>query len=239
MTAAEYARRVGITKPRMSEFFNKGMPFENGKDPEGRRDSKLVNIHEADAWRMANTEVRVASDGSLRGLNMAGGAEPPAGLSHAGNDRGEGVTPVDPKAAVPDPPPGPPPTPSTSAPPAASTPPDLSPQQLAMARIAEAKAAGVEADTRWKQQRLAAAQGLLVDREAAVGAHRAFVQKVGSSIDRMPANFAGVVAARLGVAEHEVFLALDEIVAVQMREDLASDARSHAAAAAQRRGGKR
>lgn len=235
VTAAEYARRVGISKPRMTEFFKNGMPHFDGKDAEGRRDAKLVNIHDADAWRMANTSVRVTSDGSLRGLNLAGGGEPPAGLPHAGSERGEGVSPIASKAADAGPPPAPPPTPSPSS---TAKPEEMSAQQQTTLRIMEAKASGVEADANAKIMRLRALEGSLLDRDAAVAAHRSFVQKVGSAIDRMPSNLAGLVAARLGVPEHAVFMALTDIVSVRMREDLAKDARSQADAA-RRRGGKR
>lgn len=240
LTAAEYARRVGITKPRMSEYFAKGMPWHAGKDQEGRRDSKLVNIRDADMWRMANTEVRIAADGTLRGLNMAGGADAPAGLSHAGSTRGEGVNPGASEAAAAGPPPAPPPTPSASSSSASSSgqPEEMTAQQATTLRIMEAKASGVEADASAKIMRLRALEGSLLDREAAVAAHRAFVQKVGTAIDRMPSNLAGLVAAQLGVPEHAVFMALTDIVSVRMREDLAKDARSHADAA-RRRGGKR
>lgn len=237
VTAAEYGRRVGVSKSRMSDFINKGMPWLPGKDAEGRRDAKLVNVHDADMWRLANTEVRIASDGTLRGLNLAGGAEPPPGLSHAGNGRDEGVSPSVPQAAAPDPPPAPPPPPKAGSS-ASGQPEEMTAQQATTLRIMEAKASGVEADAAAKIMRLRALEGSLLDKEAAVAAHKAFVQKVGTAIDRMPSNLAGLVAARLGVSEHAVFMALTDIVSVRMREDLAKDARSQAEAA-RRRGGKR
>jgi hypothetical protein len=227
VTAAEYARRVGISPPRMTKFFHEGMPFVNGKDAEGRRDCKLVDVHAADLWRMANTDIRIDADGRLRGLES--GARAPAPVP-AGALAGTGVPSPAAEQATPSPVSGE--SPASPKPPAE----ELTGSQLAAARIAEAKAAGVEADTDYKRQRLAAAQGLLVDRKAAIGAHQAFVQKVGVSIDRMPQNYASKIAARLGVSEHEAFKALKEVVAQQMREDLARDARSHADAA-RRRGG--
>jgi len=226
VTAAEYARRVGISPPRMTKFFHEGMPFVNGKDAEGRRDCKLVNVHDADLWRLANTEVRIDADGRLRG--MESGARAPDPLP-AGPQAGTGVPSPAAEQAVP----------SVSGEPPASTKasvePELTGSQLAAARIAEAKAAGVEADTDYKKQRLATAQGLLVDRKAAIGAHQAFVQKMAVAIDRMPQNYASKLGAGLGVPDHEAFKAL-KAVAQQMREDLARDARSHADAA-RRRGG--
>lgn len=237
VTAAEYGRRIGVGKSRMSDFLNSGMPWIAGKDAEGRRDSKLVNVHDADMWRLANTEVRIASDGTLRGLNMAGGGEPPAGSSHAGNGRDEGVSPSVPQAAAAGPPPAPPPPPNGGSS-VSGQPEEMTAQQATTLRIMEAKASGVEADAAAKIMRLRALEGSLLDRDAAVAAHKAFVQKVGTAIDRMPSNLAGLVAARLGVSEHAVFMALTDIVSVRMREDLAKDARSQAEAA-RRRGGKR
>lgn len=214
LTAAEYARRVGITKPRMSDYFARGLPFEDGKDEEGRRDSKLVNIDEADAWRLANTEARVGSDGTIRGLSLAGGAEPHASLSHAGSDRGEGVPPIAPAAAEPDPPPGPPPTPHAQrSPPANRTPASqtASVTASAAARIAEAKAIEAEMAAESRALNLAKAQGALVDRAAAMDIISGFAKGAAAILERKPGERAAHVAAELGCTPHEAMLALRKV----------------------------
>ena len=213
LTAAEYARRVGITKPRMSDYFARGLPFEDGKDEEGRRDSKLVNIDEADAWRLANTEARVGADGTIRGLSLAGGAEPSAGLSHAGSERGEGVPPIVPAAAEPDPPPGPPPTPHSQrqAAPRSAASQTASVTASAAARIAEAKAIEAEMAAESRALNLAKAQGALVDRAAAMDIITAFAKGAGAILERKPGERAAHVAAELGCTPHEAMLALRKV----------------------------
>ncbi|MEH0194564.1 hypothetical protein V7S57_02395 [Caulobacter sp. CCNWLY153] len=201
----------------MSAWFGQGMPYVDGKDEHGRI-CKLVRLAQADAWRMANTEVRADSSGRLRGLEMASepsGAQPePAPLPEA-----KGVSPPAGKAR------------GSGALPAASSAGSTDPFQAMQIRIAEAKALGVESDAENKRLRMLQTQGKLLDREAAVGAHKAFVTRVGIAIDRMPSSCAALVAARLGVTEHDVFQALKDVVATRMRQTLARDARSSAEAA--------
>lgn len=204
--AAEYARRIGVTKPQMSAWFHRGLPFIDGKDAEGRRDCKLVVLAEADAWRMANTDVRVKASGELSGLNMA--SDPSGSVSQKAQSApatGEGVPskPVIKGAAGGEA--APPPQGSSQAPA------DLTPQQLATARIAEAKARASEMDTESKSIGLAQKQGALVDRASAIEIVVGFAQGAAAILDRKPGERATHLANDLGVTPHQAMLAMRRI----------------------------
>ena len=206
--AAEYGRRINVQKSRMSAWLKLGMPYVDGRDGHGRV-CKLVDLAEADAWRMANTEVRVDASGQLRGLDMA------CDLSREA---------VKPRPAAPPAGEG---DPSLEARPAeaASTPLpsvqiELTPQQLATSRIAEAKARTSEMEAEGKGLLLAQRRGDLIDRAAALEVITGFALGIGAILDRKPAEGAVHVAAELGSTTHKAMLALRKVTD-ELRAELA------------------
>ena len=77
--AAEYARRIGVGKNRLTALFAKGLPFTEGKDDHGRL-CKLVDPARADDWRSANLTPKTDANGRVRGIVEAasGAASPPS-----------------------------------------------------------------------------------------------------------------------------------------------------------------
>lgn len=214
--AAEYARRAGLVKSRMSAHIAKGLPYVDGQDAHGRL-CKLVVPQQADDWIAANVDVRLDPLGRLSGLRSGTLPEP---------DRLPPAEEGDPRPAAP---------PTPARPVNAAAPPPTSgatANNLAdtQARIAEARASEFEDKAAHARLRRLKEEGSLLDRKAAISAQQAFVTKVGTAIDRMAADSASVMAAELGVTDHQAFSALKRI-AVRMREDLARDASSNAAGA--------
>lgn len=211
--AAEYARAVGIAKSQMSAWFHRGLPFIDGKDAEGRRNCKLVDLAAADAWRMANTDVRVDASGKLRGLNMA--SDLPRGVTtpvvRTTPAAGEGVSPPLAKQGAAG-------TGETAPPPAGE--PVLTPQQIATARIAEAKARESEMAMEMRGLALASKRGDLIDREAAMEILGAFTQGLGAILERKPAERAAMIAAELGTTTHLAMLTTRRIMD-ELRVELA------------------
>jgi len=220
--AAEYARRSGIVKSRMSALFKRGMPYQDGRDEHGR-ECKFVNPVECDVWRAAHQQIRVQADGAVHGLpdlsqntqrEPAPAEVPPP--EHAGGGLGAARAGSEPPKGA-----KPPPAPRIAARPAHGSGAtgagggDFAAEMDVAKRIQFAKAS--EAEDRAYTQRLRRwrEEGLLLDREGAIDAHLAFVTQVGTSIDRMP------------VTEHQVFIALRR-VAERMREDLARYAANEA-----------
>ncbi len=223
ITAAAYGRACEppIGKSGMARLIALGLPVHPGTDGHGRV-CKFVLPAEADEWRRANCTAKPDKDGRMRGppdftpsataRTVAADASSPA--------PGSAPRPASAKAGPSSPRGG------------ASTHGDEGEgggygvgtlsvgERTQLARMREAEERAESATLR----RLTA-EGRLLDREAAIDAHLAFVGQVGTAIDRMPADHATTVASALGVTEHQAYLVLRK-VGERLREDLARYAAS-------------
>lgn len=215
ITAAEYARRCDppMGKPAMSRLIKMGLPVYPGKDDHGR-DCKFVVPAEADRWRASFcTPYLDGRTGRVRGVpNLAprdtGPAPAPASAPEtvaADRPRVEARRPT-----------------PVGAPPLAGG------DQVIAVRIQEARAVSAEEEARRRTYQRQMLEGQLLDRQAQIAAHLAFVGLVASSLERMAGDHATKVAAAVGCTEHAAYLAL-RTIAESLREDLARAARMEAA----------
>ena len=218
ITAAEYGRLQDppISKSGMSRLISRGLPVYEGQDDHGRM-CKFVDPLEADRWRVIHCSPKIDGSGNLRGLPSVP-ATPSAGQRSTATPE---AAPARPSGS-----------PARSRP---STPrlrggegegdPDgetsSDPMSISQ-RIAEARAQEAEDKAATSRLRRLKEEGSLVERKAAIEVVEEFAGMVGKSIDRMPVDNATLVAATLGVAEHDAYQAL-QAVAVKIRDDLARD----------------
>lgn len=203
ITASEYARRCDppMGKSAMSRLFTAGLPNYPGGDDHGRH-CKFVLPDEADRWRASFCTPKMdGRTGLLRGApDLADGPAPTGRATPGTGGGGHRASPGSPAGGA-----------------------GEGPQTIAV-RIQEARATSAEEEARARTYKRQALEGLLLDRRAAVNAHKTFVGKVASTLDRMPADWATKLAGDLGVTEHAAYLTLRK-VADGLREDLAVEVR--------------
>jgi len=232
--AAEFARRRGVVKSRVSAWFQRGLPFVEGQDDHGRK-CKFVEPAVADIWCATHLTPTLRPDGRFGGTPM----------NTSRKQRAEQKAPPAPAPSMERPSPtqrteGPSSAPSAgegskrrvfdfSAPPG-QPPPELVAQSRSDDPITEAAHLATETQRHRAQAeadksaiirlRLLQAQGALLDRGAALDAHEHFVQMVATTLERAPADHATDLASKLGCTEHQAYLALRDVID-GLRGDLA------------------
>lgn len=181
ISAAEYGRRCGVAKSRVSAWIAKGMPFSEGKDGHGRA-CKFIEPADADAWRAASLEPKADGSGRVRGLVEAPAVVP--GPEREAKSRAPSEGPALPPAA---------------------------PTNESALRIQAARAESGELELEMRRTRLAAQQRQLVDRRAAVEVLHGFAGSIANALERMPADAATALAEELGCDQHKAFQALRRV----------------------------
>lgn len=234
ITAAEFARRRGVVKSRVSSWFQRGLPFVDGQDDHGRK-CKFVDVAVADIWCATHLKPQIRPDGKLGGAPMNTSRKPRAEQKAPPNtappmERPSPAPRTEGPSSDPDAGEGPKRRVFDFTAPPGLPPPDLVAQPRAedpihdaahFAAATQRHRAQAEADkSALVRLRLLQAQGALLDRGAALDAHEHFVQMVATTLERAPADHATDLAAKVGCTEHQAYLALRDVID-GLRGDLA------------------